>query len=177
MWRKTNITLKWTHIPFAMTAHTLTHWPLGDLNVILKISFSILLYWLVSSNLLMIMSSDECHRTLLMISQHWFRQWLGAVRQQAITWTSVDQDLQHHMALLDPNELTYILYDMMSWWMKMKRWSSHIESMQGQHLTCYGYILAMTSQSTVQCIMGAGNCDSQSTVQCIMEHGNCDACI
>ena len=32
-----------------------------------------LVYWLVSSDLLMIMASDECHRTLLMISQHWFR--------------------------------------------------------------------------------------------------------
>ena len=26
-------------------------------------------------------------------------------RQQAITWTSVDQDLQRHMASLGPNEL------------------------------------------------------------------------
>ena len=51
----------------------LTHWPLGDLNVILKMSSSILLYWVVSSNLLTIMSSEECHRTLLMIRQHWFR--------------------------------------------------------------------------------------------------------
>ena len=67
---------------------------------------SILLYWLISSNLLMIMSSDECHRTLLMISQHWFRWWLGAIRQQAITWTSVDQDFRHHMASLGPNELS-----------------------------------------------------------------------
>ena len=50
----------------------LSHWPLGDLNMILKMYSSISLYWLVSSNLLMIMSSDECHRALLMISQHWF---------------------------------------------------------------------------------------------------------
>ena len=48
------------------------------------------------------MSRDECHRTLLMMSQHLFRWWLGAVRQQAITWTSVDQDLQRHMASLGP---------------------------------------------------------------------------
>ena len=41
---------------------------MGDLNVILKMQFSILLYWLVSSNLLMIMFSDECHRTLLIMS-------------------------------------------------------------------------------------------------------------
>ena len=33
-----------------------------------------MLYWLVSSNLLMVRSSDECHRTLLTISQHWCRQ-------------------------------------------------------------------------------------------------------
>ena len=85
--------------------HILTHWPLWDLNVILKILPPILLYWLVSSNLLMIMWSDGCHRTLLMISQHWFRQWLGVVRQQAITWTRVDQDLQCHTASLGPNEL------------------------------------------------------------------------
>ena len=50
-----------------------THWPLGDLDAILKLEFSILFYWLVSSDLLMIMPSNECHRTLLMISQHWFR--------------------------------------------------------------------------------------------------------
>ena len=42
----------------------------------------------------------------LMISQHWFRWWLGAVRQQVITWANVDPDLCRHMASLDPNELT-----------------------------------------------------------------------
>ena len=31
--------------------------------------------------------------------------WLGGVRQHAITWTSVDLDLQRHMASLGPNEL------------------------------------------------------------------------
>ena len=50
--------------------------------------------------------SDEHHWTLQMISQHWFRQWLGAVRQQAITWANVDQDLCRHMASLSHNELT-----------------------------------------------------------------------
>ena len=39
----------------------------------------------------------------LMICQHWFRQWLGANRQQAITWTNVDPDLS--MASLGHNEL------------------------------------------------------------------------
>ena len=39
--------------------------------------------------------------------QHWFRLWLGAVRQQAITWANVDQCLCRHMASLGANELTY----------------------------------------------------------------------
>ena len=51
----------------------LTHWPLGDLDVILKqLKISILFYWLVSSHRLMKMSWDECHETSP-ISQHWFR--------------------------------------------------------------------------------------------------------
>ena len=39
----------------------------------------------------------EWHKTLLMTSQHWFMQWLHAVKQQTITWSIVDQDLWHHM--------------------------------------------------------------------------------
>ena len=50
----------------------------------------------------------EGHWVLLMISQHWFRYWLGAVRQQAITWTNVDPDLSRHMASLGHNELKAI---------------------------------------------------------------------
>ena len=42
---------------------------------------------------------DECHSTLVMISQHWFRY-------QAITWTNVDPDLCRLMASPRPNELT-----------------------------------------------------------------------
>ena len=48
--------------------------------------------------------SDGCHWTSL-ISQHWFREWLGAVRQQAITWANVEPDLCRHMASLGHNEL------------------------------------------------------------------------
>ena len=44
------------------------------------------------------------HRISLMINQHLFRPWLGAVRQQAITWTYVDQVLGRHMALLGGQE-------------------------------------------------------------------------
>ena len=48
---------------------------------------------------------DECHWTSLMISQHWFRWWLGAVRQQAITRANVNPDRCCHMASLGHNEL------------------------------------------------------------------------
>ena len=41
----------------------LTHWPLGDLDAILKLQFSILFCWLVSSDLLMIMHLYGCHGT------------------------------------------------------------------------------------------------------------------
>ena len=33
------------------------------------------------------------------------QEWLGAVRQQAITWANVDPDLCRHMVSLDHNEL------------------------------------------------------------------------
>ena len=42
-----------------------------------------------------------------MISQHWFRWWLGAIRQQAITWASVDLDPCRHMTSLGHNELNF----------------------------------------------------------------------
>ena len=38
--------------------------------------------------------------------QHWFRQWLGAVRQQAITWANVDPNICRHIPLIGHNELT-----------------------------------------------------------------------
>ena len=44
--------------------------------------------------------SDECNWILLMICQHWFRWWLDAGRQQAITWANVDRDLCRHVASL-----------------------------------------------------------------------------
>ena len=40
-----------------------------------------------------------------MINQHWFRQWLGAIRQQAITWANVDTDICLHMVSLGHNAL------------------------------------------------------------------------
>ena len=49
------------------------------------------------------LSSDECHWTLL-ISQGWFRWWLGVIRQQTIALANADQDLCYHMVSLGHNE-------------------------------------------------------------------------
>ena len=66
-----------------------------------------LVYWLVFSDLTMAIPSDECNMTVFTLIQHWFRQWYGAIRQQAITWSNVDSDLWRHLALLDHSGLMY----------------------------------------------------------------------
>ena len=48
--------------------------------------------------------------TLLVISQQWFKKWLGAVRQQHITWAIVDPDLYRHMASVGHNVLNSLPY-------------------------------------------------------------------
>ena len=40
-----------------------------------------------------------------MISPRWFSQWLGAIRQQVVTWANVDPDMCHYMVSLSHNEL------------------------------------------------------------------------
>ena len=57
------------------------------------------------------LASDECHNTSLMICLHWFRWWLGAVRQQAITWAYVDPNICHYLVSLGHNELTNAVFD------------------------------------------------------------------
>ena len=63
------------------------------------------LYKAVAWALYVTLFSRDCHRTSLMINQHWFRRWLGAVRHQAITWTNVNSELCHHMTSLSRNEI------------------------------------------------------------------------
>ena len=82
---------------------TLTHWPLGDLDAILKLQFSISFYWFVSSHHLRIIPWDECQGTSPMISQTlvevmaWCRQATSHYLSQC--WPS------YHMASPDHNEL------------------------------------------------------------------------
>ena len=56
-----------------------------------------------------VLPSGDHHWTLLMISQHWFKEWLGAVRQQAITWTNVDPERCPNMVSLSHNDLPVII--------------------------------------------------------------------
>ena len=53
--------------------------------------------------------------TILMISQLWLRWWLGAVRQQAITWANVNPDLCRQMAALGLIELNHYLRPMLTY--------------------------------------------------------------
>ena len=85
----------------------LTPGPLRDVIMILKVQFSNICYTESSQTLIVKLLSGECHRTHLMISQHWFRWWLGAIRQQAITLANVDLDLCCHRATLARNEFKH----------------------------------------------------------------------
>ena len=88
----------------------LTIWPPGDLYAILKnaIFNFVLLIGIFRS------SHDNALRwmpqTSLMISQHWFRSWLCAIRQQAITWANVDSVPCHLMASLGQSELINVCF-------------------------------------------------------------------
>ena len=63
---------------------------LGNMVMILKLNPHII--WIkFMSNSCEIDLSWMAQNTL-MKCQHWFRRWLGAVRQQAITWANVDPD-------------------------------------------------------------------------------------
>ena len=46
----------------------------------------------------------------LIINQHWFRRWLGAISQQAITWANVYLDLCCHMVSLGHNQLCDLFF-------------------------------------------------------------------
>ena len=77
----------------------LTYWPQGDLNELLEGIFKLFLSVMADVSLVKL-SPGDCYWTSLMVSQHWFRYWLGAVRHHAITWANIDPDLCHHMASL-----------------------------------------------------------------------------
>ena len=83
------------HASLSLNELTFNSWSLVIVAVHLNVLFSSLLHRMIIWALSVKVPSDECHRTPLMINQHWFRQLLGAIRQQA----NVDPDLCHHMVL------------------------------------------------------------------------------
>ena len=60
-----------------------------NLNINLVISKLILVLYILSNS--RSLPSGECHKTPLMSGQHYFKQWPGTIRQQAINGTKVDQ--------------------------------------------------------------------------------------
>ena len=50
------------------------------------------------------MSLDFIDDQLTLVQVSWFRWWLGAIRQQTITWANVDLNLYRHMVSLGQNE-------------------------------------------------------------------------
>ena len=94
-------------IPFLNTHQCLTQWPLGDAKQNKGKQFS-------NANFYKCIFVLHTYKTGLgwrpaFSRQHLFRLWLGAVRQQAITWVNVDQGLCRHMASLSLNELTVVI--------------------------------------------------------------------
>ena len=90
----------WYHFNECYWYGALTHCPLGNVAIILNVWFWNIFQWLVSMYF-------QCH--IVMTSQYWFRSWLGAVMQQAVTWASV-KPIWHHMSSLGLNYLMGLTY-------------------------------------------------------------------
>ena len=79
------------------------------------------------------MPSGDCPKTSQMNSQHKSRWWLGAVRQQTITWASVDSDQYGHMVSVGHAELEANV-DRYTVWYKTKFGSQNLATKFGNHL-------------------------------------------
>ena len=73
-----------------LQCNVVSHW----LGVFTKSSLHFLWKWMPQNTLI--------------ISQHWFRYWFGAISYQAITWANVDPDMYHNLVSLGHNELVII---------------------------------------------------------------------
>ena len=79
-------------------------------------------------NLYLKLLSGEYQRNSFMRSQHWFMQWLGAIRKQTITWANFEPDLCHIMVSLGHNKLTH-------WFMINSLWPSDVIWRHGSRST------------------------------------------
>ena len=87
----------------------LTHWSLGDETVIKKNVICKLILQIDIMNISHESALKWMPQEPWTISQHWFKQWLVAARQQSIAWVNVDADRCHHMALLGHSEWIFIM--------------------------------------------------------------------
>ena len=107
------LTMGWNEALYNSLAPGRFQWNI--LEVIFKL-ISVIGGWAICSEI-----GLTCHWTLLMISQHWFREWLGTTRQ-AITWASIDPDLCGYMAPLGHNavnrgtNLVLVTYYFLGWY-------------------------------------------------------------
>ena len=74
--------------------------------VILEAWFSNSLFRIIAWALTVQLLSGDCYKTSMVRSQHWLRWWLGATRQQVITWANADSDPWFHMPPLGHNVLS-----------------------------------------------------------------------
>ena len=111
--------------------YSLTHWSLGDLDVIFKMQFRYF-FWTVyvSSDFPLIKPSHECHWALFMISHHCFRNGLVPSANKplppGITWANVGPDLCRHMVLLSRMSYFQTHYPSLLTYLRPKQNGSHI---------------------------------------------------
>ena len=95
-----------------------THCSLGDvagISVVSIINTTWRLTFLISKQTSL---WNEHPRISLMLNQHWFKWWFGAVRLQAITLTGVDEDLRRHMASQGCNKLAFPMFNTLCGYME-----------------------------------------------------------
>ena len=107
-WHSPNYPIMWSRLNHFCMVNSLV--PKGCGSTFTRVCFKLIL-WLTSWSFPVKLVLGECHRTLLMKSQHWPRYWLGAISQQAITWSNVDPDLLCHMVSLGYNGLRIKIHD------------------------------------------------------------------
>ena len=143
----------------------------------MAILFSSLLHRMVICAVNVKVPSDECHRTLLMISQYWFRHLLGAIRQQAITWANICPNLCCHMASLGHNESFFSKSYFISWccllsiWCHVWNWPNTMDISSALRVLMTWYFSARASVATVLSMPACISCCLWVTTLKLRQHG------
>ena len=76
--------------------------------------------------------SGVCHGTSLTICQHWFRKWLGAVRQRTILCANVNPDRCHNMM-----SLGHIVFMCPLSWIHRRHWRMEMGITRNEYSKCF----------------------------------------